>query len=119
MDAVSSIESCVFRVSRGVALANQAGESITQIKAKAFEVAQVVSDISDSLKVQSVACNAIARNVEKIAQMTKNNRSAQFCYCRQTPGTVGLILASYDQALQDLATAISAPDRHGNFPPRG
>ena len=75
-DAVASMESGVAQVSSGVALANQAGHSITQIKTEAARVAQVVGDISDSLKEQSVASNDIAKNVERIAQMTEENSAA-------------------------------------------
>ena len=53
--AVASIESGVAQVSSGVALANQAGQSITGINAEAALVAQVIEDISDSLREQSIA----------------------------------------------------------------
>ncbi len=75
-EAVTSIESGVSTVISGVALANKAGDSITQIKAEAAHVAQVVSDISDALKEQSIASNDVAKNVERIAQMTEENNAA-------------------------------------------
>jgi methyl-accepting chemotaxis protein len=75
-EAVTSIENGVSTVISGVALANKAGDSITQIKAEAANVAQVVSEISDSLKEQSLASNDVAKNVEKIAQMTEENNAA-------------------------------------------
>jgi len=74
--AVTSMESGVAQVGNGVALANKAGESITHIMSGASRVVQVVSDISDSLKEQSVASNDIAKNVESIAQMTEENSAA-------------------------------------------
>lgn len=74
--AVASIESGVAQVGSGVALANQAGQSITEINAEAALVAQVVEDISDSLREQSIASNDIAKSVEKIAQMTEENSAA-------------------------------------------
>jgi len=75
-EAVTNIESGVTTGISGVALANKAGESITQIKAEAANLAQVVSDISDALKEQSIASNDVAKNVEKIAQMTEENNTA-------------------------------------------
>ena len=62
-EAVTSIESGVSTVISGVALANKAGDSITQIKAEAAHVAQVVSDISDALKEQSIASNDVANRL--------------------------------------------------------
>ncbi|MHB8168002.1 MAG: methyl-accepting chemotaxis protein, partial [Sulfuricella sp.] len=70
------MESGVARVSNGVTLANEAAGSITQIKTEAARVVQVVGDISNSLKEQSVASNDIAKNVEKIAQMSEENSAA-------------------------------------------
>ncbi|MBY0579362.1 MAG: methyl-accepting chemotaxis protein [Burkholderiales bacterium] len=95
-EAVNSMESGVSRVSSGVALASQAGQSITQIKDEATLVAQAVSDISDSLKEQSAASNDIARNVERIAQMTEENSMA----VQQT--------ASAAQLLEQLASSLQA-----------
>ncbi len=75
-EVVASMESSVGRVSSGVALANQAGQSITQIKAESTRVAQVVGNISDALREQSEASRSIAQNVEKIAQMSEENSAA-------------------------------------------
>ena len=94
--AFASMESGVTRVSNGVALANQAGDSITQIKTEAARVVQVVSDISDSLKEQSVASSDIAKNVEKIAQMSEENSAA----VQQT--------ASAAQHLEQLASSLQS-----------
>ncbi|MBI3479347.1 MAG: methyl-accepting chemotaxis protein [Nitrosomonadales bacterium] len=75
-EAVTSMESGVAQASSGVVMANQAGESITQIKAEVAQVAKVISNISDSLKEQSAASRDIASNVEKIAQMSEENSAA-------------------------------------------
>ena len=95
-DAVASMENGVTQVSGGVALANQAGESITQIKAQVARVVQAVGDISDSLKEQSTAGNDIAKNVEKIAQMSEENSAA----VQQT--------ASAAQHLEQLASSLQS-----------
>ena len=75
-DVVASMENSMQRVSHGVALANEAGQSITQIKSESSRVAQVVTNISESLMEQSNASRDIARNVEKIAQMSEENSTA-------------------------------------------
>jgi methyl-accepting chemotaxis protein len=75
-EAVNSMENGADRVTSGVALANQAGQSISQIETEASRVAQVVVAISESLKEQSTASNDIAKNVEIIAHMAEENSSA-------------------------------------------
>ncbi len=75
-DVVVSMESSVNQVSSGVVLANQAGQSITQIKSESTRVAQVVGNISEALREQSEASRNIAQNVEKIAQMSEENSVA-------------------------------------------
>lgn len=74
--AVSTMDSAVGQVSGGVALANQAGSAIVQIKDGAERVVGVVNDISSALAEQSSASNDIAGQVEKVAQMTEENNAA-------------------------------------------
>ncbi|HUX64148.1 methyl-accepting chemotaxis protein, partial [Sulfuricella sp.] len=74
--AVSTMETAVDQVSGGVALANQAGSAIIQIKDGAEQVVGVVNDISSALTEQSSASNDIASQVEKVAQMTEENSAA-------------------------------------------
>jgi len=74
--AVSTMDSAVDQVSGGVALANQAGSAIVQIKDGAEQVVGVVNDISSALAEQSSASNDIAAQVEKVAQMTEENSAA-------------------------------------------
>jgi methyl-accepting chemotaxis protein len=74
--AVSTMETAVDQVSGGVALANQAGSAIVQIRDGAEQVVGVVNDISSALTEQSSASNDIAAQVEKVAQMTEENSAA-------------------------------------------
>jgi methyl-accepting chemotaxis protein len=74
--AVSTMETAVDQVSGGVALANQAGLAIIQIRDGAEQVVGVVNDISSALTEQSSASNDIAAQVEKVAQMTEENSAA-------------------------------------------
>ncbi len=71
--AVDSMKVGVARVSDGVALTTQAGESIRQIGEKAGEVLHKVGEISRSLREQSAASGEIARNVERVARMAEEN----------------------------------------------
>ena len=74
--AVSSMNDAVAKVGGGVALAQQAGDSITHIKGGAGRVIEVVNNISSSLREQSTASEDLARHVEKVAQMTEENSAA-------------------------------------------
>lgn len=74
--AVISMSTAVTQVSGGVALAQQAGDSINQIKEGAVQVIKVVNDICSALVEQSVASNDIASNVERVAQMSEANRAS-------------------------------------------
>jgi methyl-accepting chemotaxis protein len=75
-ETVSSMEVGANKVTGGVTLANQAGQSIQQIQTEANRVVQVITDIADSLKEQSAASRDIAVNVERIAQMSEENSAA-------------------------------------------
>jgi len=74
--AVSSMNNAVNQVDGGVALAQQAGDSINQIKDGAGQVISVVNDISAALAEQSSASNDIASHVERVAQMSEENSAA-------------------------------------------
>jgi methyl-accepting chemotaxis protein len=74
--AVSTMSSMVEQVGGGVELASRAGSSIVRIKDGAEHVVGVVNDISSALDEQSRASNDIACQVEKVAQMTEQNRAA-------------------------------------------
>ncbi len=74
--AVASMQEGSARVTEGVAMANRAGESMTQIRDGANQVISAVSDISSALREQSTASNQVAQNVERIARMTEENSVA-------------------------------------------
>ncbi len=74
--AVDSMESGVAQVSNGVKLANQAGDSINQIRDGALRVTRVVNGISDSIAEQAIAGNDIAQKLETIAQMSEESAHA-------------------------------------------
>jgi methyl-accepting chemotaxis protein len=71
--AVGAMAKAVDQVDGGVALANQAGDAINQIRNGASQVIQVVNDISVALVEQSTASNDLAGHVEKVAQITERN----------------------------------------------
>lgn len=74
--AASEMEGGVARVAGGVEKAHQAGESINGIQEGANRVAGAVSDIRTALDEQSTTTQAIARNVETIAQMAEENSAS-------------------------------------------
>ncbi|WP_212785105.1 methyl-accepting chemotaxis protein [Ferrigenium kumadai] len=74
--AVGSMSGAVNQVDSGVALAQQAGDAINQIKDGSEQVLRTVGDISSALVEQSAASNDIASHVEKVAQMTEENSAA-------------------------------------------
>jgi methyl-accepting chemotaxis protein len=92
--AVTSMESGVAQVSNGVKLANQAGDSINQIRDGALRVTSVVNGISESIAEQSMAGNDIAQKLETIAQMSEESAHA----VRQT--------AEAARQLQTLSSAL-------------
>lgn len=74
--AVASMSGAVDQVDHGVALAEQAGDAINQIKNESTNVFNTINDISSALVEQSKASNDIAVHIEKIAQMTEHNSVA-------------------------------------------
>jgi methyl-accepting chemotaxis protein len=75
-EAVGTMERGVAKVGDGVALAREAGDSITRIEDGSSRLLLAVNEISGALKEQSQASNDIARHVERIAQMTEENSIA-------------------------------------------
>ncbi len=75
-DAVASMEQGVSQVENGVELANQAGESINQIRDGALRVTQVVNDITTSIREQGSTSSDIAQSIERIARMSEDSSNA-------------------------------------------
>jgi aerotaxis receptor len=71
--AVTEIEISVARVSEGVVLARQAGDSVSNIREAAEQAVQAVKDITHSIEEQSGVAREIAQRIEKIAQGTEAN----------------------------------------------
>jgi methyl-accepting chemotaxis protein len=74
--AVTTMEAAVDQVSGGVEMATQAGSAIVKIKQSSEQVVGVVNDITSALSEQTIASNAIATQVEKVAQLTEENSAA-------------------------------------------
>jgi methyl-accepting chemotaxis protein len=74
--AVKSMQEGCARVTEGVAMANRAGESMSQIRDGANRVITAVSDISTALREQSAASTQVSQKVEIIARMTEENSVA-------------------------------------------
>ncbi len=72
-NAVSSMNNGVERVSSGVLLSQQAGESIHKVQEGAGRVLEMINEISMAMSEQTKASSDIARNVESIAAMAEQN----------------------------------------------
>ncbi|SEI19405.1 methyl-accepting chemotaxis protein [Pseudomonas asplenii] len=75
-DAVDNMDIGVNQVKGGVELAQQAGEAIVNIRQASSNVVNVVDQISLALREQTAASQDVARNVERIAQMSQQNSQA-------------------------------------------
>ncbi|MFN4063099.1 MAG: methyl-accepting chemotaxis protein [Parazoarcus communis] len=75
-NAVSGMDQAVEQVERGVVHAQQAEESIRQIEDGSARTVEMVAEISDAIREQSVASSNIAQQVERVAQMTDENSAA-------------------------------------------
>ena len=74
-NAASSMEGGAAKVSQGAGLAEQAGDAINQISIGAQRVSHIVSDIGNAVREQSMASSEIARNVERVAQISNENHA--------------------------------------------
>jgi len=74
--AAEEMEAGVVRVSDGVLLAQQAGESMTGIRQGAEQTSRAVDEISSALKEQGSAAREIAQRVEQIAQGSELSNSS-------------------------------------------
>ncbi|MFN3771383.1 MAG: methyl-accepting chemotaxis protein [Ectopseudomonas guguanensis] len=75
-NAVNNMEIGVQQVNGGVEQASQAGDAIVAIRQASGRVVDVVDQISLALREQTVASQDVARNVERIAQMSMQNSEA-------------------------------------------
>lgn len=64
------------KVVQGVKLADDAAAALEKIKAQALEAVESVNAIAAATREQQAASSDIARNVERIAQMTEENGTA-------------------------------------------
>lgn len=75
-NAVSTMEKGSSQVSDGVALANQAGQSLQNINSSVKRVVGMIAQISEATQSQSETTNEITKRVEDIAEMAKENTSS-------------------------------------------
>jgi aerotaxis receptor len=97
--AVQEMEIGVKRVSDGVGLARQAGNSVSSISEAAQQATQAVDDITQAIKEQSLAARDIAQRIEKIAQGTEENSVAS-----SRTATSAKQLAELSKQLDELAS---------------
>lgn len=97
--AVAGMNATVGQVDGGVALAQQAGEAINQIKLESSQVLRTVSDISSALEEQSKASNEIAAHIDKVAHLTGDNSAA----AEQTASAAGQLA----QLADDMSATVN------------
>ena len=90
--AVTSMETGVAQASKGVALAEQGGESIQNICDSTKRVRAVVNDITGAIEAQTTATQQISSSVEQIVEMSS-----------QTADSLNQTVASA-RRLRDLST---------------
>ncbi len=73
---VGRIEDSVGRVDKGVELANQAGESLSEIVNAAARLEELVLSISDASREQASVSSDIARSVETISAVSSESTQA-------------------------------------------
>lgn len=86
-DAVQQMEVGVTQVKGGVDMAQRAGDAIVGIRQSSGDVVRMVDQISLALREQTAASQDVARNVERIAQMSQQNSLA----VEQTTETAGTL----------------------------
>ncbi|MEI7611568.1 MAG: methyl-accepting chemotaxis protein [Betaproteobacteria bacterium] len=74
--AVADMSLIAIQVTKNAESAQQAGDSIIQIREGSDRVVEVSSDIATALKEQSTASEMIAKQVEVIASMSEENTAA-------------------------------------------
>jgi methyl-accepting chemotaxis protein len=97
--AVAGMTAMVGQVDGGVALAQQAGNAINQIKIESGQVLRTVGEISSALVEQSKASNNIAVQIEKVALLTGENSTA----AEQTAGAASQLA----QLANDMRTTVN------------
>ena len=97
--AAQEMEAGVVRVSDGVRLAQQAGESMIGIRQGAEQTSRAVNEISNALKEQTIAAREIAQRVEQIAQGSELNSASA-----ALTATSAQQMESLAQKLQKLST---------------
>ncbi|WP_137938774.1 methyl-accepting chemotaxis protein [Chitinivorax sp. B] len=72
----ASMEREVSEVNLGVAHAGKAGDAIVSIRDMSGQSARVICEIADALREQQAASTAVAKHIEKIANMAEENSTA-------------------------------------------
>lgn len=75
-DVAGRMSGAVESVKQGVAQSQVTQQSMDQIAERAQASVQLVDEVSSSLREQTIASNAIATQVERVAQMSEENSQA-------------------------------------------
>jgi len=97
--AVANLETSSVKVAAGVRLAGEVAAALSQIDAGAKGTLDRVNDIDNAAKEQGKASTDIARNVERIVQMTEANTAT----AEQASATAGHLQQVAGELLQEVA----------------
>ncbi|NMG70361.1 methyl-accepting chemotaxis protein [Parazoarcus communis] len=98
-NAVGAMEGVLPQVAHGVELAQQAAQSLRDIKAGAATTLDRIRDVALATQEQSAASNAIAQQVEGIAQMVEETSVSM----QNTAGSANTL----EQVARDLGTLVA------------
>lgn len=104
--AVSAMNEGNLKVENGVRLANEAGQALKDIVSGVELVTDMIAQIATSAEEQSATTDEIARSVESIAEVSKENVSATGEVARATGE-----LAALAAELKSLVSGFKAKDR--------
>ena len=99
--AVDRMQAVSDEMSRGVAMAREAGSAIQEIDRTTSEASRYVHDIASATREQSTASQEMARLVEHVAQVSEQN--------------AGAVAASADKARQMKGLAVQMESLLGRF----
>jgi len=113
--AVGSMDATEKAVDQGVVKAQEAADSILQLKEGAVNTASVVEEISGAISEQQMASSTIADHIEQVAQMSEQNTAASSAsasaisnmssVCREL--TRGLSLYKIDSAEKKIVLRVA------------
>jgi len=109
-EAVQRMNTGTEQVERGVAQANQAGQSLEEIVNGAREVAAMIQSIAAAAEQQSAASEQVGKNIESIAAVTREANEGT-----QQAATAAASLSTKAERLLELVGSFKVDQLHGVY----